>query len=77
MEVSEIKRKQIYALLYAPLDKYEKADKIAKILNTPDEEIIAVETKKTATSFKADLEEVYRSLFKKEEGEINENKKSK
>lgn len=76
MEVSEIKRQQIYALLYAPLNKYEKAEKIAKILNTPDEEIIAAETKKNTTKLKTDLEEVYRALFKKK-GEINENQKSK
>lgn len=74
-EIVNIKREQIYALMYMPLTKEEKEDRIAEILNKTDEEIMEERIKKT--TLKEEIREIIRCLSQNEEGEINEDKKVK
>ena len=73
-----MKKQQIYGVIENPnLTKDEKIDEVAKILNKTDEEILLENNQKGIRTLKEDLEEMYYSLFKKVEGDTNEDTKVK
>lgn len=78
MEIEDMKKQQIYGVIENPnLTKDEKIDEVAKILNKTDEEILLENNQKGIRALKEDLEEMYYSLFKKVEGDTNEDTKVK
>lgn len=78
MEIEDMKKQQIYGVIEDPnLTKDEKIDEVAKILNKTDEEILLENNQKGIRTLKEDLEEMYYSLFKKVEGDTNEDTKVK
>lgn len=78
MEIEDMKKQQIYGVIENPnLTKDEKIDEVAKILNKTDEEILLENNQKGIRTLKEDLEEMYYSLFKKVEGDTNEDTKVK